>query len=371
MYTDISEPVYDAWLASSAMPARLLMEIYNQYGKASNCYDAFLNHGKEIDTFIPSRFYRILEQNSSEQFLSQMKKSMGRNDIQVLHMHDTQYPDSLKSICDPPPLLFYQGDLTCLKEKMVAMVGSRVASYIGQKAAEKIAEALSHHGVSVISGLACGIDAASHRGCLLGSSPTIAVTGCGLDRVYPVDNGPLRNEILDKNGLILSEYAPGERPLGWHFPVRNRIISGLAHALVLIEARIRSGSMTSVQHALDQGKDVFVYPGDPSSDHFEGNHQLLREGGLYFTSAEDILEDLGWLDNPPAVRHNIDCSLEQSSATKEQSAVIQALKPGSLSFEQLLKITDLNPSVLMSTLTILQISGLIEALPGKQYQLNQ
>ena len=127
--------------------------------------------------------------------------------------------------------------------------------------------------------------------------------------------------------------------------------------------------MTSVQHALDQGKDVFVYPGDPDSAYFEGNHRLLREGGIYFTDAEDVLTDLHWLDNQSAVRQNIDCSAEEYVSTPEQAAVIRALKPGILSFEQLLERTCLDPPVLMSTLTILQISGLIEPLPGKQYKI--
>ena len=121
--------------------------------------------------------------------------------------------------------------------------------------------------------------------------------------------------------------------------------------------------------ALDQGKDVFVYPGDPDSEYFEGNHRLLREGGIYFTEAEDVLSDLHWLDNQSSVRQNIDCSAEESVSTPEQAAVIRALKPGNLSFEQLLERTCLDPPVLMSTLTMLQISGLIEALPGKQYKI--
>ena len=127
--------------------------------------------------------------------------------------------------------------------------------------------------------------------------------------------------------------------------------------------------MTSVQHTLDQGKDVFVYPGDPASDSFEGNHQLLREGGIYFTSAEDILGDLHWLDNPSAVRQNSDCCTEIKADTPEQAAVIRALGPGCLGFEQLLEKTQLDPPALMSTLTILQITGTVESLPGKQYQL--
>ena len=195
--------------------------------------------------------------------------------------------------------------------------------------------------------------------------------GCGPDINYPADNQRLRDEILKKGGLILSEYGPGEKAYGWHFPVRNRIITGLSKALILVEAKIRSGSMTSVQHALDQGKDVFVYPGDPSSDKYEGNRQLLREGGIYFTSAEDILEDLGWLDNPTAVMQNSECSQGGKHVSKEENCVIEALRSGPLGLEQLLSATAMEPPKLLSTLTILQIQGRIEAMPGKRYILKQ
>ena len=256
-----------------------------------------------------------------------------------------------------------------MTRRIIAVVGSRASSYNGQKATRKLARDLSQHGVTVISGMASGIDTFAHEGCLEGGSPTIAVTGCGLDIVYPASNTALRDTIIRNKGLLLSEYPPGEKPAGWHFPVRNRIITGMAEALILMEAKIRSGSMTSVRHALEQGKDVFVYPGDPMSEYFEGNHQLLREGGIYFTSAENILEDLHWLDNPSYVRQNSDCSAESMQMTPDEIKVVNALKPGMIGFEKLVSVSGLDPSRLMSTLTMLQINGVIEALPGKQYQL--
>ena len=252
----------------------------------------------------------------------------------------------------------------------IGIIGARSCTPYGRMMAERFGGELGAQGLSVISGMACGIDTAAHQGCIDGGSPTIAVTGCGLDTVYPAGNVKLRDEILRNGGLLLSEYAPGEKPVGWHFPIRNRIITGLASALAVIEARIRSGTMTSVQHALNQGKDVFVYPGDPASPYSEGNHQLLREGAQYFTTADDILEDLGWLDNTGIIRHNSGCSGGTAPASSPEEAVIlSALKPGKLSFEQIVSQCGLSPAALMSTLTMLQIKGAVEALPGKQYQL--
>ena len=367
--SDTSGFVCEAWLASAGMTSAQLRSLISAFGSASSCYEAFLRKDPDMEALISPRIRQVLEQNASGEKLRVFRLLMEKHRISVIRKNDALYPESLKNLDDPPAFLFFRGNPECLNNRLVSMVGSRAASYTGQKAARKLAEGLSRHGVTVVSGLASGIDACAHLGCLEGGSATVAVTGCGLDRVYPADNAALHERILAENGLILSEYAPGEKPAGWHFPVRNRIITGLSRALILVEAKIRSGSMTSVRHALEQGKDVFVYPGDPDSEYFEGNRQLLREGGIFFTGAEDILEDLHWLDNPSAVRQNSDCSKEVTASSPEEAAIIVALKPGALGFEQLLTKTGLDPSALMSTLTIMQIKGQAEALPGKIYQL--
>ena len=360
---------YDAWLASACMPAGMMVQLLDRYGSSGSCYRAFTGKDAFLSEFIPPRFNRILEKNSAENRMRFYGQKIEKNKIKAIRIRDPIYPRILEDTDDPPAILFYQGSPECLKMKTIALVGSRAASYSGQKAAAKLAKDLSLMDISIVSGMACGIDSAAHQGCIDGGSPTIAVAGCGLDRVYPADNLKLRDRILETGGLILSEYAPGEPPAGWHFPVRNRIITGLASAVILMEAKIRSGSMTTVQHALDQGKDIFVYPGDPESELYSGNHQLLREGGIYFTCAEDILEDMHWLDNRPAVRQNSDCSAEHTASTPDERAVIDALKPGTLSFEQLALQTGFDPSRLMSTLTMLQIKGAIESLPGKLYKI--
>ena len=371
MSRSLTDSRYDCWLASACMPSGMVRKLLLEFGSPEGCYLALQKHEEAVSQIITPRFYRMLSESGREEILQKYGKKLEQHSIRSILYTDPLYPESLKDLSDSPPVLFYQGNLECTGGRALCMVGSRAASYSGQKAARKLAADLGMQGVTIISGMASGIDAAAHLGCMEGKSPTVAVLGCGLDKPYPADNIPLRAEILKNDGLILSEYAPGEKAAGWHFPVRNRIIVGLSRALILMEARIRSGSMTSVNHALEQGKDVFVYPGDPASENFEGNHQLLREGGIYFTGARDILEDMHWLDNPPAVRHNSDCAQEQITRTPEEEKVIKALKPGSLSFEQLLIHTGLSPSVLMSTLTILQIRGVIEAMPGKQYQIKQ
>ena len=363
--------VYHAWIASAAVPPDILFRTLEAYGEPAAYYDSFMRHDPEAQAMVPQRFHQALETNGTRENLTSAGQVLAKTGIRAFACSEEGYPDSLANIPDPPGILFYLGNPGCLSRRTISIVGSRAASYAGQKATRKLARDLSARGVSVISGLACGIDAAAHWGCIDGGSPTCAVMGCGLDRVYPSDNAGLREEILKRDGLLLSEYLPGEKPAGWHFPFRNRILAGLGEALVLMEAKIRSGSMTSVQHALNQGKDVFVYPGDPASPLCEGNHQLLREGAIYFTSAEDILEDLGWLDNQPIIGQNIDCSIEKRADSPAEKAVVQALIPGPLGFGELAEKTGLDPSQLMCALTVLQIHGSIESLPGKIYQLKE
>ena len=396
MITDSSGALYHAWLASAALPPETVQALLDASGTPEQVFRAVTEgrigrrpkgperrSGTEgsqetedeetnatADVRLPAAGLQALRQNAAEERLKKTEETLQRHGIRAFTTADPEYPEELLEMPDPPAMLFYQGDLRCLRGRKLAMVGSRAASYDGQRAAGKIARELSRNGIEIVSGMAGGIDSASHSGCLEGGSPTIAVTGCGLDRVYPAVNTRLRDRILENGGLLLSEYAPGERPEGWHFPFRNRIITGLARALIVMEAKIRSGTMTSVRHALDQGKDVFVYPGDPASPNYEGNHHLLREGAIYFTTAGNILEDLGWLDNPGIIRQNSECSGGATeSSSPEEAAVIKALTPGKLSFEQITEKSGLAPAALMSTLTMLQIRGKVEALPGKIYRL--
>ena len=364
---DRSEHVYRAWLASLNFPYETLRGLMEGQGSAGQVYRAMRECPETLE--LPEKLLRDMRRNASEAWLDSCQERMERHHLYTLSLEESGYPEKLRTISDPPVILFAQGNADCLEGHTLAMIGSRAASYDGMRATRRIARDLSRAGVVIISGLAYGIDTASHEGCLEGESPTVAVLGCGLDQTYPEGNGKLRQRILEQNGLLLSEYAPGEKPLGWHFPVRNRIISGLSDAVIMMEAKIRSGSMRTVGHALEQGRDVFVYPGDPASPHCEGNHQLLREGGIYFTCAGDILEDMKWLDNRDNVGQNMACSLPDGCASEEEKAIALALMPGERSFEQLAEMTGLSPQNLMVSLTMLQIRGVIESLPGKSYRL--
>lgn len=357
-----------AWLTCAAWQPEALARILARYGSAEAVYDRFMREGGTfLNEEANAQQLQLLRENALPEVIHETMVVMRRENMGILSLEDFGYPDALRDIPDPPPLLFYRGDPDCLLGPCVTVIGSRSPSPAGMEAAERIARELSEAGVRVISGLAMGIDGAAHRGCLAGGSPTVAVLGCGLDVNYPASHRGLKDEILDRGGLLLSEYPPGCPAMQWHFPVRNRIMSGLSRAVVLVEARIRSGSMSTVHHALDQGREVYAYPGVVGTEWAEGAHQLLREGANYFASAKDILEDLN-LQEP---RHQPPVTERKETLpplNDDQRIVYAALcRGGEQSFDALVQATGLEPSALSGALTMLQILGMIRALPGKAY----
>ncbi len=372
MMTDAAvETAYLAWLAEQKLPADELYFLIREYGTGEDIFRAVTEEDARLTEILRPDAAARLKAAGTRDNLRRLYDLTVQHRILSVTAGTDAFPDFLTEIPDPVSILFYQGNPVCLKQRMISMVGARHASYTGLKAAENIARDLSSHGIVIVSGFANGIDTACHEGCLKGGSPTVAVLGCGLDRNYPAANSGLRKRILESGGLLISEFAPGQPPMAFHFPYRNRIISGLGDAVVLVEARIRSGSLVTVSHALNQGKEVFVYPGDPTSPYSEGNRQLLREGAAYFTTAADILADMNWLDNPSDEVQNSDCSVLSKARTDSETTVLKCLLPGPLSFDQLTDACGLHPSELLSVLTMLQIHGVIESVPGKKYQIIQ
>ncbi len=355
-----------AWLTYAMPRADALTDLLEEFGSAEVIYDRFIAHGGTfLKQWISPYGIDQLAEHATRERMHQMLVVMNKYDIGIVAQSDALYPDSLRMIQSPPALLFYRGNLECTMGKCVAVVGSRKASIQGIEATQKLCRELSSAGVTIISGMAMGIDAAAHEGCIDGGSPTIAVLGCGIDVDYPVENLDLKERIIQHGGLLLSEYPPGSRANRFVFQVRNRIISGLGKALVMMESQIQSGSMLTVHHALDQGREVFAYPGIPGTEWAEGAHQLLREGANYFTSAQDILEDLGWIDDLPLPSTEQKEVLPQLS--EEQRKVFTLLSRGEMSFDQLAYETGLATPALSIALTMLQMMGLIKALPGKMY----
>lgn len=216
---------------------------------------------------------------------------MEKYNIRLLTIYDKEYPNRLRNIYDSPVTLFAKGDVHILNDDSIAIVGCRDCSTYGAKVAKDIAYELGNNGINIVSGMARGIDSLAHIGCLKSKAKTIAVLGCGLDRIYPKENIELYNEIIKSGGVVLSEYIIGTKPNRLNFPQRNRIISGLSDGIVVVEAKQKSGTLITVDFALEQGKNIFVVPGNITSDNSIGTNELIKQGAKCITCIKDILEE--------------------------------------------------------------------------------
>ncbi|MBR4081647.1 MAG: DNA-processing protein DprA, partial [Clostridia bacterium] len=244
-----------AWLTYGNLPYEGLRRLWEDHGgSAEAIFDRFTEDPPFIHEYGPQACMDALRTAARPEKMHELMLTMSRHQMRIMSIDDICYPDLLREISDPPVLLYYQGDPDCLTGKCITMVGSRSASPHGLMIAHDVAKELARSGVTIVSGFALGIDTACHEGCLAGGGTTCAVMACGLDIEYPSDSSDLRKQILDSGGVTLSEFPPGSRAIGWHFAIRNRIMSGLSRATMMMECKRKSGSMLTVQHALDQGR---------------------------------------------------------------------------------------------------------------------
>lgn len=277
----------------------------------------------------------------------------------ALFFGDHDYPFGLSSIANAPDVLFMQGALPPPHAPAIAIVGSRRSTRYGMTQARRIARELAEQGVTIVSGLARGIDSAAHQGALDAGGKTIAVLGCGISQYYPPENKELARQIIEKGGAIVSELAPAAPPLPHHFPVRNRIISGLSDGVLLIEAQEKSGTHSTINYALNQGREIFALPGNVDAPGSELPLKLLKEGANLCTCAGDILSLMHW-EAPKA---------EQSSflPAEEEDPILHALRMEEKTLEELLQETGLSVDALSTQLTLLELNGQIERRAGRAF----
>ncbi len=282
--------------------------------------------------------------------------------VQLLSYWDREYPSLLKQIHDPPALLYVRGQLP--ETECFAIVGSRRATTAGLHLAEELAGQLAAHNICVVSGLARGVDTAAHRGALEAGGPTIAVLGCGIDRIYPPENAQIFHQICEKNAII-SEYAPGTPPLAGHFPGRNRIISGLSRGVLIVEAAAKSGSLITGDFALEQGRELFATPGAVQNPYSKGPNRLLKEGAQLVTEVDDILHCL-WpnrLNRQQQKAINRFADQLQGAALK----IYQQLGHEPQHIDEIGRKCGLTPMELSAILLDLELRGGVQMLPGNQY----
>lgn len=291
----------------------------------------------------------------------------------VVTLLDKAYPSRLKMIPDPPPLLYVTGTLKEDDEQALAIVGARNASPGGVAFTEELSCNLAFLGFTIISGMARGVDTAAHRGALKASGRTVAVLGCGIDQTYPPEQKSLRKEI-EANGAVVSEFPTGTPPRAYHFPRRNRMISGLALGVVVTEAALKSGSLITARCALEQNREVFVVPGTVKGNRHGGPHHLIKQGAKLIEGPEDIIEELLPQLNPAFRDRLLHAALDRPEAmpdlTVEENTVFQVLSHEPVAIDDVTTQAGFRPAEVMSILLSLELKGLIRQLPGSQYVRN-
>ena len=282
---------------------------------------------------------------------------------------DPHYPPLLREIPVPPVVLFIQGDTEALRRTQIAVVGSRKPSHSGAEIAFRVARALSERGFVITSGLASGIDSAAHRGALDYGEQTVAVFGCGIDRIYPARNRALADKI-SLNGSLVSEFPLGSPPRPFHFPRRNRIISGLSIGTLVVEAAEKSGSISTAMHALEQGREVFAIPGSIRNSMAAGCNRLIKQGATLVASIEDVIEQLPPLS--PRLASPTASKTDAGARSEEPTSLTERLLLGALDFEQttfddIVQRTGLTTTNVSSILSALEVRGLVQSLAGNSY----
>jgi len=340
-------------------------DLLDHFGSAENAIEAIPELAKR-----GGRAIRVRPIEDAEQEIATLEDAGGR----FIALGEPDYPSWLRHIDGAPPIVAIRGDAAILSRPTIAIVGSRNASLVGVKFAKQIARELGHHGYAIASGLARGIDAAAHQASL--ETGTVAVLAGGLDRIYPPENLELAETILAKGGAHLSEMPLGWQPRARDFPRRNRIVSGLAVGVVVIEAATRSGSLITARLASEQGRLVFAVPGSPLDPRAAGTNRLIRDGARIVTNVEDILTEIDPMlerrtvfetpfeENPPAGMQD-----SEEAGDADRQRLVEALGPAPVELDDIVRFTGTTPAIVHLLLLELDLAGRIARHPGSRVSL--
>jgi DNA processing protein len=330
-------------------------QLVNRYGSASEALKALPDLARRGGLQRPIRIY---SQAAAERDLERIEAAEAR----LVAYGEDDYPPLLREIDSAPPLLCLKGDLSLLALPAVAIVGARNASALGRKFARQLAAELGEAGYVIVSGLARGIDTASHEAAL--RSGTAAVLAGGIDIVYPPENEELHSSIGER-GVLIAECLPGTIPKAEHFPRRNRLIAGTCYGTLVVEAALRSGSLITARMALEQGREVFAVPGSPLDPRAGGTNKLLREGATLITTAADVIDSLRPVLGRPInvneemMREEDEAAMEFTGSGKERDRIMELLGPSPVEVDDLIRESRLRPSVVIAILLELELAGLV------------
>ncbi|WP_236912025.1 DNA-processing protein DprA [Clostridium sp. Cult1] len=305
--------------------------------------------------------------NRNDDYLKRLFYLINEQEIDVITIFDKDYPKRLHYIYDNPKVLYLKGNITKEDDLAIAIVGSRKATSYGRWATEKFVEELIELDVTIVSGLALGIDSIAHRKALENSGRTIGVLGNGLDIIYPKRNRNIYEEIY-KKGALVSEYFLGVPPLAYNFPQRNRIISGLSLGVIVIEAKEKSGSLITAHHALEQGKEVFALPGNINSIFSKGTNMLIKDGAKLIMDIDDIIEEVYELQEK--LKTKKEDGLDYSQFSPMEKKIIECIKEGPIHCDRIALNTGMDISTVSSILTVLELKGAIKEMTSRIFTLS-
>ncbi len=359
------DPGLASWLQLTLTPglgAAALRSLLKQFGLP---HEVLARKRSELAAVVPASVLEALDSPEVQDAVLRAVQWNEHRDHHVITLADDGYPRTLLEIPDPPALLYAVGRAELLQRPGFAIVGSRNASAQGERNAEAFAKALGDAGLTVVSGMAVGIDAAAHRGGLVGAASTIAVLGTGVDIVYPRRNAQLAQEIAER-GLLLSEFALGSGPVAHHFPRRNRLISGLSRGCLVVEAALASGSLITARTAADQGREVFAIPGSIHSPLSKGCHALIKSGAKLVESAEDVLSELAGF-RASGYASTMAVKVEANGAGAD-GGLLAHMGHDPVDVDSLCLRAGMSAEQVSSELLRLELDGRVTVLPGGLYQ---
>ncbi len=361
------------WLALNKLkdigPIKI-KSLIERFGSAEAAWKADADLLKDVSGFGSATVKTFIDSRKEVDVEKEARVLSEHKDIKILTLPQNDYPENLKNIYDPPPVLYLKGNIP--GKKAIAIVGTRSASHYGLEIAERLAFELSNLGFTIVSGMAEGIDTAAHKGALRAGGSTVAVFGCGLDIIFPPSNRELSREIVEK-GALVSEFSLGTPPDKWTFPRRNRIISGLSLGVIVVEGNYDSGAMITAKLALEQGREVFAVPGLIDSHKSKGPHWLIKQGAKLVESPDDVLEELKMIV-PEIQKRQKEAEIAQekdySSLSNKEIQLVEVLSNEPVHIDILSARSNLPIYEISSLLVQLEIKGFVKQIPGKMFLLN-